>query len=79
MTGLRKVAPDGGAYVSESSYFEPSFGRAYWGLNYPKLLAVKKKYGPDGLFSSTTPSEAKTGVPTASLGPHPRLDRRAER
>lgn len=50
MTELRKVAPDGGAYVSESNYFEPTFGHAYWGSNYPKLLAVKKKYDPDGLF-----------------------------
>ncbi|MFZ1135965.1 MAG: BBE domain-containing protein, partial [Candidatus Korobacteraceae bacterium] len=41
---------NGGAYVSESNYFERGFGQAYWGSNYPKLQAVKKKYDPDGLF-----------------------------
>ncbi len=47
---LRNVAPDAGAYVAESSFFEPDWQQAYWGSNYPKLLAVKKKYDPDGLF-----------------------------
>jgi len=50
MNELRKVAPDGGAYVSESNYFEKSFGQAYWGTNYAKLEAIKKKYDPDCLF-----------------------------
>ncbi len=50
MDALRKVAPDGGAYVSESNYFERSFGQAYWGANYAKLQAIKKKFDPDGLF-----------------------------
>ena len=47
---LRKLAPNGGAYVSESNYFEADWQHAYWGENYPKLQAVKKKYDPDGLF-----------------------------
>jgi FAD/FMN-containing dehydrogenase len=47
---LSKVAPDAGAYVAESSFFEPEWQRAYWGENYPKLLAVKNKYDPGGLF-----------------------------
>jgi FAD/FMN-containing dehydrogenase len=50
MDELRKLAPNGGAYVSESNYFERAFGQAYWGSNYTKLQAVKKKYDPDGLF-----------------------------
>jgi hypothetical protein len=47
---LSKVAPDAGAYVAESSFFEPEWQRAYWGENYAKLLAAKEKYDPDGLF-----------------------------
>ncbi|MEJ8848422.1 FAD-binding oxidoreductase [Variovorax rhizosphaerae] len=47
---LRKVAPAGGAYVSESNYFEPDFQRQYWGTNHPRLHAVKARYDPDGLF-----------------------------
>jgi len=47
---LRKAAPEGGAYVAESSYFQADWQQAYWGANYPRLLAVKQRYDPDGLF-----------------------------
>jgi FAD/FMN-containing dehydrogenase len=50
MTELRKVAPDAGAYVSESSFFQSDWQRAYWGSNYPRLRAAKAQYDPDGLF-----------------------------
>ena len=46
MSELRVVAPNGGAYVSESNYFEKNFQQAYWGSNYPHLLEIKKKYDP---------------------------------
>ena len=39
-----------GAYVSESNFFEKDWQRAYWGGNYPRLAAVKRKYDPTGLF-----------------------------
>ena len=47
---LRTVAPEPGAYVSESNYFEPDWQRAYWGSNYPRLAEIKRRYDPDGLF-----------------------------
>jgi hypothetical protein len=47
---LRKLAPHGGSYVSESNYFNNSWQEAFWGTNYPKLRAVKAKYDPDCLF-----------------------------
>jgi hypothetical protein len=47
---LRAVTGETGAYVSESNYFESGWQRAYWGSNYPRLLEVKRKYDPDGLF-----------------------------
>jgi FAD/FMN-containing dehydrogenase len=50
MGELRKLAPNGGSYVSESNFFEPSWQQSYWGSNYPKLRAVKATYDPDGLF-----------------------------
>jgi FAD/FMN-containing dehydrogenase len=51
MNELRAVAPDGGSYVSESNYFEENWQRSYWGTNYSRLAAIKKKYDPDGVFS----------------------------
>jgi FAD/FMN-containing dehydrogenase len=47
---LHKITPNAGSYVSESNYFNASWQKAYWGTNYSKLRAVKKKYDPDGLF-----------------------------
>jgi FAD/FMN-containing dehydrogenase len=50
MAELRALAPSGGAYVSESNYFESDFQRAYWGANYARLAQIKQKYDPHGLF-----------------------------
>jgi FAD/FMN-containing dehydrogenase len=50
MTELRKVVPAAGAYLGESNYFEPNWQRSFWGSNYERLLAVKNKYDPEGLF-----------------------------
>ena len=47
---LRKIAPNAGSYVSESNYFNASWQKEYWGTNYSKLRAIKRKYDPDGLF-----------------------------
>lgn len=51
MDALRKAAPGAGAYVSESDYFQQRWQDAYWGPNYPRLLRVKRRYDPDGLFT----------------------------
>jgi hypothetical protein len=50
MSTLRALVPDPGAYVSESNYFEKGWQRAYWGANYSRLVEVKRKYDPGGLF-----------------------------
>jgi FAD/FMN-containing dehydrogenase len=47
---LRKIAPEPGSYVAESSFFEEAWQKSYWGPHYPKLLGIKRKYDPDGLF-----------------------------
>jgi FAD/FMN-containing dehydrogenase len=49
-SALRALVPNPGAYVSESNYFEQGFQHSYWGSNYTRLAAIKRKYDPDGLF-----------------------------
>jgi FAD/FMN-containing dehydrogenase len=50
MKAVRAVIPHVGSYVSESNYFEPNWQQAFWGTNYPRLLAAKLQYDPEGLF-----------------------------
>lgn len=50
MDELRKRIPTTGSYVSESNFFEANWQAAFWGSNYPRLLAVKQQYDPEGLF-----------------------------
>jgi hypothetical protein len=47
---MLKVVTNAGSYVSESDFFERSWQQSFWGLNYPRLVAVKKRYDPTGLF-----------------------------
>jgi FAD/FMN-containing dehydrogenase len=51
MGELRKLAPNGGSYVSESNFFEKDWQRSHWGENYRRLAAIKRKYDPDGFFT----------------------------
>ena len=50
ITELRRVAPEGGSYVSETNYFNDNWRADSWGVNYPRLLDVKRRYDPDGRF-----------------------------
>jgi hypothetical protein len=50
MDELRQIVTNPRSYVSESDFFERSWQQSFWGPNYPRLAAVKKKYDPNGLF-----------------------------
>jgi FAD/FMN-containing dehydrogenase len=47
---LATVAPGAGAYLSEADFFDPNWKTSYWGPNFDRLAAIKKRYDPDGLF-----------------------------
>jgi FAD/FMN-containing dehydrogenase len=47
---LSTVAPGAGAYLSEADFFDPDWKASYWGANFDRLAAIKKRYDPEGLF-----------------------------
>lgn len=50
MGEVRKLVPNASSYVAEGNYFDAGWRESFWGSNYARLLAVKDKYDPDGLF-----------------------------
>lgn len=42
--------PFSGSYWCETDYDDLDFTKSHWGTAYPKLLAIKDKYDPKGLF-----------------------------
>lgn len=50
MSELRRLLPSVGSYVSEGDYFDAAWRESYWGANYARLIAVKDRYDPEGLF-----------------------------
>jgi hypothetical protein len=51
---LAAITPGGGAYLNEADYSQPNFQEAFYGSNYPKLLATKRKYDPNDLLWGKT-------------------------
>ncbi|KAJ7618051.1 hypothetical protein FB45DRAFT_933192 [Roridomyces roridus] len=47
---LTALAPNSGAYMNEGDVYESDHEFTYWGDNYARLLAVKRKYDPRGLL-----------------------------
>jgi FAD/FMN-containing dehydrogenase len=50
MAEVMRIAPGAGAYISETDYFRTDWREAFWGPNYPRLKAIKRRYDPDGFF-----------------------------
>jgi hypothetical protein len=50
MNEVRKLLPNVGSYLAESDFFEAEWRQSFWGPNYARLLSVKEKYDPEGLF-----------------------------
>ncbi len=47
---IRDATPGAGSYANEADFFEANWQQEFWGKNYPRLLAIKRKYDPVGLF-----------------------------
>ena len=47
---IASITPNVGSYLNEADYFEENWQEAFWGSNYARLLEIKRKYDPDGLF-----------------------------
>ncbi|TPR02971.1 FAD dependent oxidoreductase family protein [Aspergillus niger] len=51
---LERLAPDSGAYMNEGDFRQPNFQKAFYGVNYPRLRQIKKKYDPLDVFYGQT-------------------------
>jgi berberine-like enzyme len=51
MAPLRALAERPASYLNETDYFQTDWQTAFWGDHYARLLEVKARYDPDGLFS----------------------------
>lgn len=47
---LASITPGSGAYMNEADFREPNWKKEWFGDNYEKLLAVKRKYDPENLL-----------------------------
>jgi len=47
---IEAVTPGSGAYVNEADFNQPDWKTAFFGANYDKLLAIKKRWDPTSLF-----------------------------
>ena len=47
---LERITPGSGTYINEGDFNNPNWKVDYFGANYDRLLAVKKKYDPNDLF-----------------------------
>jgi FAD/FMN-containing dehydrogenase len=50
MAGLKALRQQPASYLNETDYFQVDWQTAFWGGNYARLLQVKERYDPGGLF-----------------------------
>lgn len=54
VAALEKQAPDTGVYMNEADRLDPSWQRNFYGDNYERLLEIKQRRDPDGVFYCPT-------------------------
>jgi len=50
LPAMAELAPISGVYMNEGNPFEPNWKHEFYGSNYDKLKAIKKRYDPQDLF-----------------------------
>ncbi|KAJ7194348.1 hypothetical protein GGX14DRAFT_552786 [Mycena pura] len=50
---VEAATPGAGAYMNEADFQQPRFEDVFFGANYGRLLGIKRKYDPEGLFYAT--------------------------
>lgn len=50
MPQIEAVTPGSGSYMNEADFRQPDWQRAFYGDNYARLLAVKRRWDPESLF-----------------------------
>lgn len=48
---FKVLTPGGGCYMNEGDWTEENWQQTFFGSNYDRLLSIKKKYDPTGLFN----------------------------
>ncbi|KAL6703528.1 hypothetical protein ACN47E_009553 [Coniothyrium glycines] len=48
---LKAITPGGGCYINEGDWTEDNWQQTFFGENYDRLLTIKKRYDPTGLFN----------------------------
>lgn len=75
MTGLvsrlKEVTPGSGCYLNEGDFLDKDWKETFYGANYDRLLDIKGKYDPHGIFYAVTAVGSDEWV----LGPGGRLCR----
>ncbi|KAL4982480.1 hypothetical protein BDW68DRAFT_195290 [Aspergillus falconensis] len=51
---FKEITPSGGSYLNEANPNQPDWQRTFYGDNYGRLLDVKRRYDPEGIFYALT-------------------------
>jgi hypothetical protein len=51
---LDNLSPNPAAYLNEANFKRSNWQQEFYGTNYPKLLSIKNKYDPNGIFWGPT-------------------------
>ncbi|KAK8089088.1 hypothetical protein PG997_004049 [Apiospora hydei] len=65
-----------GSYANEGDWRQPNFQDTYWGSNYQRLLAIKKRFDPTNFFYATGSKKMDAAEPKADAGKPSEMIRR---